>query len=279
VRNWRFVINRRWAGYLAVTVLFAIACGLLSNWQFHRREEAVAEIDRITANWDRDPMPLEQVLPDLGAFEVGQKWTPVTVRGRYLEDEQLLARNRPFNGRPGFEVLTPLQLDDGTVFVVDRGWLPVGNEQDLPDDVPEPPRGEVTVVARLKAGEPIIPGRGAGEGQIATVHLPDIADRVAAPTYTGAYGLMAAEDPSPATRPAAAPRPAEDEGSHLSYALQWIAFGVLGFVGLGYAVRNEYRVRNADDPAERERARERERRRAARRPTDADIEDGILDGR
>ncbi|WP_108251991.1 SURF1 family cytochrome oxidase biogenesis protein [Planctomonas deserti] len=279
MKNWRFVLHRRWAGYLAVTVLFAVACGLLSNWQFHRREEAVTEINRIVANWDREPVPLEQALPELDSFEEGQKWTPVTLRGRYLEDEQLLARNRPLNGRPGFEVLTPLRLEDGTVFVVDRGWLSVGNEQDLPDDVPEPPAGEVTVVARLKAGEPIIPGRSAGEGQIATVHLPDIADRLGAPTYTGAYGLMASEDPAPATRPVAAPRPAEDEGSHLSYALQWIAFGVLGFIGLGYAIRNEYRIWNADDPQEQERARERERRRAARTPTDADIEDSILDNR
>jgi cytochrome oxidase assembly protein ShyY1 len=279
VKNWRFVFNRRWAGYLAVTVLFAIACGLLSNWQFHRREEAVTEINRIVSNWDSDPIPLEQALPGLDSFDPGQKWTPVTLRGHYLEDEQLLARNRPFNGRPGFEVLTPLQLDDGSVFVVDRGWLSVGNEQDLPDDVPEPPAGEVTVVVRLKAGEPTIPGRGAGKGQIATVHLPDIAERVGAPTYTGAYGLMASEDPAPATRPAAAPRPEEDEGSHLSYALQWIAFGVLGFIGLGYAIRNEFRILNADDPQEQERARERERRRAARAPTDADIEDSILDGR
>jgi cytochrome oxidase assembly protein ShyY1 len=279
VKNWRFVLNRRWAGYLAVTVLFAIACGLLSNWQFHRREEAVAEVNRIVANWDSDPIPLEQALPSLDSFEEGQKWTPVTVSGRYLADEQVLARNRPFNGRPGFEVLTPLQLDDGSVFVVDRGWLSVGNEQDLPDRVPEPPSGEVTVVARLKAGEPTIPGRGAGEGQIATVHLPDIAERVGLPTYTGAYGLMAAEDPAPATRPAATLRPGEDEGSHLSYALQWIAFGILGFIGLGYAIRNEYRIRNADDPLEQERARERERRRAARAPSDADIEDRILDGR
>ena len=41
--------------------------------------------------------------------------------GRYLLDEQVLVRNRPLNGQPGFEVLNPLLLDDGTVFVVDRG--------------------------------------------------------------------------------------------------------------------------------------------------------------
>ena len=40
--RWRFVLNRRWAGYLAVAVVFAIACVLLSHWQFARRDEALA---------------------------------------------------------------------------------------------------------------------------------------------------------------------------------------------------------------------------------------------
>ena len=32
-------------------------------------------------------------------------------------------RNRPFEGSSGFEVITPFRLDDGTVFMVDRGWI------------------------------------------------------------------------------------------------------------------------------------------------------------
>jgi cytochrome oxidase assembly protein ShyY1 len=276
VKGWRFVFNLRWAAYLAVTVLFAVACGLLSNWQFDRREQALAEIRKVTENWDRAAVPVEEALPSLDSFDGQQKWTPVELRGTYLAEKQVLARNRPFNGRPGFEVLTPLRLDDGSVFVVDRGWLPVGNEQDYPDDVPEPPGGEVDVVVRLKAGEPVLPGRLAPEGQIATVHLPELADSIDAPLYTGAYGLLVSEDPAPETRPLAALRPAEDEGSHLSYAFQWIVFGILGFLGLGYAIRNEYRIYNADEPEEQERALKRERKRAAKAPSDGEIEDRIL---
>jgi hypothetical protein len=41
-------------------------------------------------------------------------------------------------------------------------------------------------------------------------------------------------------------------------------------------VRHEYRLRNEDDPAVRERAARREAR-AKRRPTDADVEDALLD--
>ena len=54
-------------------------------------------------------------------------------------------------------------------------------------------------------------------------------------------------------------------------------FALLGFIGFGWAVRNEYRMLNADDPEERERALERERRRAKKAKTDGTIEDEILD--
>ena len=276
--RWRFVLNRRWAGYLLVAVVFAIACVLLSHWQFARRDEALAEIAKVEDNWDRAPQPVDQVLADASAYVDTQKWTPVTMTGTYLVDQQLLARNRPFNGQPGFEVLTPLRLDDGRVFVVDRGWVPTGQEQDVPDAIPPAPTGTVSVVARLKAGEPHLDSRGAVAGQVATIELPLIAEQIGQPTYTGAYGLLASEDPAPAERPQAVVKPTPDEGAHLSYTFQWFCFGLLGFFGLGYIIRQEYRRVNEDDPEEQERAAERGRRRLAKK-SDAQVEDEILDSR
>jgi hypothetical protein len=112
---------------------------------------------------------------------------------------------------------------------------------------------------------------------VATIELELIQKMLNKPTYTGAYGLMVSEDPPPAERPQALPKPAIDEGPHLSYAFQWIVFGLLAFVALAWAVRQEYRVINADHPAERKRAKERERRARARAPSDADVEDAIVD--
>lgn len=279
MRNWRFAFSRRWFGYLGVAVVFAIVCVLLSQWQLSRLDEKREANSRVIENYDSDPVPLDDVLDSPTSWQDADTWTPVEVRGSYLEDEQVLVRNRPRNGQPGFEVLTPLRLADGSVFIVDRGWLPTGNAQDLPDEVPAPPAGDVTVTVRLKPGEPALQGRSAAEGQIATVELAQFADRFDGPVYTGAYGLLATEDPAPAdAAPLPAQKPELDEGSHLSYAFQWLVFGLLGFAFLAYAVREEYRHLNADDPAEQARAAERERKRAAKR-SDADVEDDILDAR
>lgn len=262
---------RRWGAYVALTIVFAVGCGLLSSWQWARRAEAVAAIERIEANFDAAPVPVEHLLEGLDAVPADAEWHPVELVGEYLVEEQLLVRNRPRGGRPGYEVLVPFRLEDGRVFVVDRGWLPDGATAEGPDAVPDPPRGEVTVVARLRPGEPEIPGRGAPEGQLATIHLPAVAELVGAPTYTGAYGQLVSEEPAVAELPAPAVRPDEDEGPHLSYALQWITFGVLAFVGLVWAIRRERRIA-ALPPEEREAAR-----RPDRRSRDAEEEDAILD--
>ncbi len=75
--------------------------------------------------------------------------------------------------RAAFEVLVPFQLDDGRVIIVDRGWEPPGEHQPDPDSVPAAPRGEVTVIARLRPGEPLPPsGRGAPPGRCRRINLP-----------------------------------------------------------------------------------------------------------
>jgi cytochrome oxidase assembly protein ShyY1 len=265
-------LTRRWLGWLAFTTVFATVCVGLAQWQWARRVEAVAEIRVVAQNWDAAPVALREVLPGDAPLDPAAEWTPVALEGEYLVEQQLLVRNRPLTGRPGFEVLTPLLLDTGEIVIVNRGWLPTGEEQDSPDVVPMPPSGTVGVIARLKPGEPTIAGRGAPDGQIATINLPELADRIDGGTVvTGAYGLLDSESPAPPERPTAALRPAPDEGPHLSYTFQWYLFALLGFIGFGWALRHEHRALRAEETGVPIEPRKR------RRPTDADIEDEILD--
>ncbi|TFC53218.1 SURF1 family protein [Cryobacterium sp. TMT1-62] len=277
--GWKFAFTRRWAGYLALTILFAAVCSGLGLWQLARRSDALSEMNKVETNYAADPVPLAEALPGLDAFSASQKWLPVVMTGTYLTDDELIVRNRPLNINPGFEVLTPLLLADGSVFIVNRGWLPTGQTPDAPASVPTAPSGVVTVTARLKAGEPSLAGRSATGDQIATINLDEVSTRLDLPTYTGAYGLMASEEPTPDERPVAVTRPVKDEGPHLSYAFQWFVFALMGFVGLGWAIRQEYRAVNFDDPDERVRAAERARRQAAKPRSDSEIEDELIDGR
>ncbi|WP_157426165.1 SURF1 family protein [Agromyces salentinus] len=280
MNDWAFLRSRRWAGYLALVVVFAIVCCALGMWQFARRAEARAEIARIDANYDAQAVPVQDELPELDGFDVDQRWQVVALSGRYLADEEVVVRNRPNQGGAGFEVLTPFLLDDGSVFVVDRGWVAQDSEA-RPSDYAAPPTGQVEVEARLKAGEGRINGRTSAGDEFATIDLDELAERVDQPTYTGAYGLLVQSGAEAADPPVAATRPLRDEGPHLSYALQWFVFAIMGFVGLGWAARQERRARDEASGITLGESRPAPRKvnRTQRKDADADLEDGVLDRR
>ena len=212
MKRWGFAFSARWVKYLTLAVLFAIACGFLSWWQLSRREEKVVEMQRVEQNYEAAPVPLARVLPTLDTFDPDDEWRPVEMTGRY--EEQLLVRGRPVSGKVGFEVLAPLRLADGTVFLVDRGWLPPGQDSRAPDSVPAAPAGQVTVVARLKPGEPALPGGTTAEGVLSSIQLSEAGRLLDTPVYEAAYGLLASESPAAAETPLAAPKP--EPGSSVS---------------------------------------------------------------
>jgi cytochrome oxidase assembly protein ShyY1 len=277
VAKWRFVAQRRWFTYLGMAVVFAIACVLLSRWQFGRNEETVAANTVVTRNYDAKAVAPSAILPSKTAWPARDEWRPVVLVGHYLPAKQLLVRDRVLGNNPGFEVLTPFQETNGDVFIVDRGWVSIGTKQTAPDYVPPAPTGLAHVTARIQQSETVLPGRVAPAGQISEINLPVVASMTGlSNVYTGAYGLLRSETPAPPSRPIAAAKPTLDPGPFLSYAFQWILFALAGFGGLAWALRQEYLARNADDPVERERALERERKARKRAPTDADIEDAIV---
>jgi cytochrome oxidase assembly protein ShyY1 len=245
---YRFLFSSKWLGYLLLAAIFASACVFLGRWQMDRRAETLAEINRVVTNYSAAPIPFADAREQFNNLDPAMEWTQVELRGTYLVEGQRVVRNRPLNGQPGYEVVVPFRLASGETVVVDRGWLPIGNKNPgAPDSVPEPPAGDVTAVVRLKHPEPELQ-RGAPEGQLASIDLAAYSAQLGYPLLTGAYGQLASETPPAAEMPFPFPKPSTEEGTHLSYSLQWFAFGVLMFVGFGYAARQQ--ARNAAIDAE-----------------------------
>lgn len=283
---YRFLFSSKWLGYFVLAVIFATACVFLGRWQMDRRAETLAEINRVVSNYSATPVPYPEIRDQFNALDPEREWTQVELRGSYDLDGQRVVRNRPLNGQPGYDVVVPFRLTTGEAVVIDRGWLPIGNNTPgRPDVIPAPPTGEVTVVARLKPAEPKL-DRGAVDGQLASIDLASFAGELPYPIATGAYGQLASENPSVQPMPTAFPKPATEEGTHLSYSLQWFAFGVLMFIGFGYAARQQ--ARNAAIDAEEEEdeqilaaggtpAKRAPVPRKNKRPTSEEEEDAILD--
>src|SRR6478735_4331889 len=72
----------RWTAYVAVAIVFAIACAFLSNWQFSRNAQRSEQLALVAANYDADPVPLAEIIPAGGKLRAGDEWTPVTLTGR-----------------------------------------------------------------------------------------------------------------------------------------------------------------------------------------------------
>ncbi|WP_173924041.1 SURF1 family protein [Agromyces sp. Marseille-P2726] len=274
--EWSFLRSPRWAGYLALVVLFAVVCCALGTWQLNRRAEARAEVARIDANYDAEAVPVGEALPELDGFDIDQRWQVVALAGEYLADEEVVVRNRPFAGSTGFEVITPFRLEDGSVFMVDRGWIAQASNG-RPGEFAPPPSGRVEVEARLKASEGRIAGRTSTGDELATIDLDELAARVDGRSYTGAYGVLVQSGVEAQEPPIAAPRPVRDEGPHLSYALQWFVFALLGFIGLGWAANQERRALAEASAGPEAPKTPRAPRRPPRERRDADVEDEILD--
>ncbi|HWS49911.1 MAG TPA: SURF1 family protein, partial [Microbacterium sp.] len=226
----------RWGVYVLVAIGFAVACAFLANWQFERNESRAEQIRLVEANYDASPVPLADLIDGDDGLDPEDEWHPVLLRGEYLADQQVLVRNRPHGGTSAFEVLVPFRDADGRIFIVDRGWVPPG-DGDAPDAVPSPPEGEVEVVARLRPSEQLpASGRGAPEGQVPTIHLPAVEALVGEAVITAAYGQLVSEDPSADGTLGGFTSPTDDPGPHLSYAVQWILFALMGFIFIGYII-------------------------------------------
>jgi cytochrome oxidase assembly protein ShyY1 len=279
VKEWRFAFSRRWIGYFGVALVFALICVVLSHWQWERKAENLALLDKLNANYNSKPVDLHTILPSRSSYSSNDEFKQVKVTGRYLTKETLLLRDQSYNGFPGFDVLVPLQVANGDVFIVDRGWIPTGNDHDYPDSIPAPPKGEVTVVARLAGTEPYPNGRTdiPAQREVQAIDLSDIQKYVSQPVYSEAYGNLKSETPSVGTMPKLAQKPSVDYGLNLSYAIQWIMFAVAAFAFFGYAIRQEYDNLNSDEEDQRWLEETRAYRKARRGPDDRDIEDDLLD--
>lgn len=260
----RLLLTRRWLGYLALTVAFAVVASLFGMWQWDRRGQAVAAIEKVDNNYDREPVPVAQVVGSGSIDAHTLEWIPVILSGRYLPEEEVLVRTRPRSGSVGFEVLVPFATEEFSV-MVNRGWVSTGETQDFPDQVPPPPSGAIELVARIKPTEPLLRGRGAPEGQIASIHLDSLQELTSENIREDFFLALGEENPQPTSSPLPTLRPELDEGPHLSYTFQWYLFAVMAFGGLWYMLRQEVRVHRGEDVS----------RKSSR---DDEEEDALLDG-
>jgi cytochrome oxidase assembly protein ShyY1 len=246
MRRWGFLLRPAWLALFVVVIAFAYLCfTVLAPWQLGKNTKTSRENAQITYSLTADPVPLTSILPQHDSSAPDAQWRRVTASGHYLPDGQVLARLRVVDGDPAFEVLTPFAVDGGPVVLVDRGYVrPVQGSQ-VPTITP-PPTGPVTITARLRDPEPVVQGkdpfRQDGIQQVYSINTAQIAAITGVP-LAGAYVQLVEGQPGGLGVIAL---PHLDSGPFLSYGIQWIAFGIMAPILVGYFVFAEIRQRRRD---------------------------------
>lgn len=240
MRTFGFLLSRRWILFALVVVLLAAGAWWLGQWQFDRLEDRRADNEVVRANESQPPAPVEDVLRPGTPVREQDEWRVVSATGEYAVEDTIIVRYRTREGIAGVDVVVPLVTGSGASLLVDRGWLRTENAGTAdPDDVPEPPAGEVTVTGYVRAD-------GSGDSTAVTdrstraVSSERIGEALGRDVY-GGFVELRSESPEPATALEPVELPELDDGPHFFYGLQWWFFGVLAVFGFGYLAYDERR--------------------------------------
>ena len=120
----------------------------LGLWQVERLAWKEALLERIETRLHGEPQPLPA--PETwDAFDVADaEYERVTLKGHFLGHEFHHFTQGP-GGAAGYGVVSPLEVAEGAVVMVDRGFVPAGMK-DAHGGVPE---GEVSFTGTLRAGQ------------------------------------------------------------------------------------------------------------------------------
>lgn len=132
---------------LAALALAALAARL-GWWQLDRAAQKQALQAAVDARRDAPVLPQAELARDEAAA-AGQHHRRTVLEGRWLDEHTVWLDNRQMRGRPGFFVVTPLMLADGSAVLVQRGWQP----RDAADRTrvlrPSAPAGPVRLAGRI----------------------------------------------------------------------------------------------------------------------------------
>jgi surfeit locus 1 family protein len=197
----------------------------LGLWQWHRGEQRQADAARFASGTD-------QIL-ELGTRAVSDVplYQRVSVQGELDGRHQFLLDNRIFEGRAGYEVLTPLVRADATALLVNRGWVPFSGSRARLPDVSLTASGPVRLTGRIAS----LPAAGLASGRAAPsregpwpklTSYPDMAQLAAALGRSLGSRILLLDPGASFGYGRARQPPGLAPLRHFSYAIQWWSFAL-----------------------------------------------------
>lgn len=238
-RPYGFLLGPKWIAFHLLVLTAVVVMVNLAFWQLRRLDERKEFNSTVRDHSNQPVAPMGDVLTP-GADPAALEWRRVEVDGTYLGGKQVLVVNRSQDNEAGRNVVDPLQLADGTIVLVNRGF--VGGL----DPVPPAPAGPVHLVGKLRASEVRRLGQPEDASGVVLTEVRRLDIAKLAPQMGGTVAPMYLEllESTPAdTGVQPVTPPTLDEGPHLSYTIQWFIFSICAIAGWVLAVRRSTATR------------------------------------
>ena len=203
----------------------------LGFWQLRRFDERKSNNAQIMETTGRESVAVNNLSID--RLDKTQSYTPATARGTFDEDRQVYLINRSRDGVPGVEVINSftLETDPVSYVAVNRGYLPrkVFNEGE--SEIWKPSSKVLEIEGFIMI--PFLDGKLQGD-EINRIDIDLLSDEWGVsllPIYLQ-QNQQTSNDWPVQMKP-----PELTEGSHLSYAVQWFIFTLIGLVGYPLVLR------------------------------------------
>lgn len=232
-----FLRRPAWVILHLLVLLIATAFVMLGRWQLERLGERGDENAQIARRLSE--APTEWLA---GSSDIPPEYVRLRITGEFRPDEEVLLRSQVNLGRPGFDVLTPLYLDESRAIVINRGWVPFDLDRP-PVAEAAPPPGTVTITGLVR--HPLVEARAAGgiqDGVVSSVDLVALDEHTAAMLASFYVELTEIRGGNQAL-PIVDDAIDLSDGPHLAYAVQWFAFAAVGVVGYAALIRSTARRR------------------------------------
>ncbi|MEY4347999.1 MAG: hypothetical protein RIS43_418 [Actinomycetota bacterium] len=219
---------------IVVTPLSVIA----AQWQWNRHIERETRNNLIIQNAVADSVPWHQIAAQGVAPET--EWRTVTATGHFDVSRQKLWRKQPFNGEPGFIVITPFITKEGDELLVERGWVPADGRNPAASADLQINAQEQDITLRIRQ---LTQNSEADPTDLPPGQTNSPRTMMSNKTVDGLFELISSQTTQRLT---AIPLPELEAGPHLGYVGQWIIIG-LSAIGVYITVmrrlRSEYQAR------------------------------------
>lgn len=242
------LFGRKWLLATLLVLAGTAVCIRLGIWQLDRLEQRQAFNEHYLQVIAMPPLELTGATQ---ADLLSMEYRRVTVTGRYDFENQVALRNRYYKAdganQPGYHLVTPLILADGTAVLVERGWIPYQGNQSPQDWPTYDQPGEITLsgIIRLGQATPEVggvpdPTLAPGQTRLDFWNLINL-DRISSQLPYPALSVYVQPDPHARLEPPYPYQPEIEitEGPHMGYALQWFTFAAILFIGYPFYVRKQ----------------------------------------